>query len=203
MASGRRRQGGCTCVSVFGGCWRGRAGQCGCPAWPGLCCAGRAPGDIICSRWPRTARKPASTAAGSDCRCHLSEQDRDRACGWGDVRRRSGAADPAVTAWQIPRVDGRDVDRPAESPPLALEEQLADLALGWGGVVAGHQPYRIGGQQPPAVGGGAFGQQHPAEGKPVIGGSGQPAIAQREWGRVLHCPSGPSASSSPPAGVAR
>src|SRR5215467_13409604 len=54
-------------------------------------------------------------------RRHLSEQNRDRAGGWCDVRRRSGAADPAVTPGHIPRIDGGDIDRPAESPPLSLE----------------------------------------------------------------------------------
>src|SRR5262249_5756639 len=83
---------------------------------------------------------------------HLGEQDGDGAGGGGDVRRGCGAPDPAVAPRHIPRVDGRDVHRAAEAPALALQEQLADLALALGGVVAGHQPHRTGGQQPAAVG---------------------------------------------------
>src|SRR5262249_11123578 len=93
----------------------------------------------------RAVRRPPS---GQECRTPLLRdrpvpppvrgQTRGRAGGWVTVPGLPGAARPAVSPGHIPRIDGRDVNRPAESPPLTLQEQLADLTLGWGGVVAGH-----------------------------------------------------------------
>jgi len=59
----------------------------------------------------------------------LAEQDGDCAGGRGDVRCRSGAADPAVASRYVPGVDGLDVDRAAETPALALQAAGVTSAL--------------------------------------------------------------------------
>ena len=104
------------------------------------------------------------------------------------MRRRSRPADPAVAPGHIPGIDGGNIHRAAEPPALALQEQRADLPLAAGGVVGGHQPHRISGEQPAAVRGGTPGQQQPPERQPVIDGPGQSAAAQRERGRRAPLP---------------
>src|SRR6476620_10355655 len=83
-------------------------------------------------------------------RCYLSEQDRDGAPGRRDVCRCPGPADPAVASRYVPRTDRHDVDRAAEPPTLALEEELPDLALAGRCVVGDHELHSVGRQQPVA-----------------------------------------------------
>jgi len=133
----------------------------------------------------------------------LAEQDGDRAGGRGDVRCRSGAADPAVASRHVPRVDGLDVDRAAETSALTLQEQLAGIALGLGQLVGGHLPHRLGRQQPTAASDPA-GEQHPGETVPVIDGRDQPACAGGTRGQAAPLPvGGGSTNSRPPAGPVR
>jgi hypothetical protein len=59
-------------------------------------------------------------------RRYLRKQDGDRAGGRRDVRRRSGAADPAVAPLHVSRIDGSDVDRAFPTRRVLLSEQVLD-----------------------------------------------------------------------------
>src|SRR6516164_11771522 len=72
---------------------------------------------------------PHQGGRGRSGRFQLAEQDGDCAGGRGDVRCRSGAADPAVASRYVPGVDGLDVDRAAETPALALQAAGVTSAL--------------------------------------------------------------------------